>query len=122
MKRSLPKRTPLLSTLKKAAPSLIGSEIPDIGEVRECMDALDLSHGRSSTNIPGKLKKELSWSDESGKDLVKYCEKVSNRSLDCYLVLAGLRLFLGAVLENGALVIGKIVCVLPLKFHAIVID
>jgi len=69
------KRSKRAGGLKKAAPSLIGSEISDIGEVRESMDALCLEHEPSTRyyeNVPGsfKTKKSLSWSDESGRDLV----------------------------------------------------
>jgi len=76
MKRSYTKRS---SGLKKAAPSLIGSEISDIGEVRESLDTMCLEHDSSSSRfVPGsfKSKKSLSWSDELGKELVD--DKVSS--------------------------------------------
>lgn len=68
------KRSKRAGGLKKAAPSLIGSDISDVGEVRESMDAMCLEHEPSTRYIvPGSLKnkKSLSWSDESGKDLVE---------------------------------------------------
>ena len=78
MKRSFTK--PRGPGLKKAAPSLIGSEISDIGEVRESLDTLCLEHApeSSTSDLPGsfKSKKSLSWSDESGKELI---DKVSRR-------------------------------------------
>jgi hypothetical protein len=61
-------------SLKKAAPSLIGSEISE-AELVESLDAVSLygyagSYSSSYTsNLP---KKELSWSDEVGKNLVVY--------------------------------------------------
>jgi len=79
MKRSFTK--PRGPGLKKAAPSLMGSEISDIGEVRESLDTLCLEHGPESSNsdLPGsfKSKKSLSWSDENGKELL--IDKVSCR-------------------------------------------
>jgi hypothetical protein len=69
MKRSLSKAQ--RCTLKKAAPSLIGSEISE-SEVRESLDAMCLHQEISYKHIPGMEKKSLSWSDE----LVIYPEVV----------------------------------------------
>lgn len=78
------------ATLKKASPSLIGSDISEC-EVRESLDAMCLYNNNSNINekscvnfVPGLKKKELSWSDEFGNNLVKYEEEVSQRS-DFYL-------------------------------------
>ena len=71
------KRSKRAGGLKKPAPSLIGSEISDIGEVRESMDTLCLEHGafysgaRYCSGSTFKSKKSLSWSDEIGKELVE---------------------------------------------------
>ena len=68
------KRRPQTHPLKKAAPSLIGSEISET-ELVDSLDAVSLygyagSHRSSYTsNLP---KKELSWSDDVGKNLVIY--------------------------------------------------
>lgn len=79
MKRVLSKQPH--SLLKKSAPSLIGSEVSD-SEVCESLDAMCLYNERSAKYIPGLTKKELSWSDEIGKDLVDYGEEVSVASCD----------------------------------------
>ena len=84
-KMTLSKRVSSLnaSELKKSPPSLLGSEI----SVEECVDTLDgmslVHHNTSSSQ--GKLKpdgtaprKQLSWSDECGKDLVDYGDEVRN--------------------------------------------
>ena len=69
-------------SLKKAAPSLIGSEISE-AELVESLDAVSLygyagSYCSSySSNFP---KKELSWSDDVGKNLVVYEAEVRNRN------------------------------------------
>lgn len=63
-------------TLKKAAPSLLGSEISE-SELVESLDAVSLygyagshlSNYNTTTTMP---KKELSWSDDVGKNLVVY--------------------------------------------------
>jgi hypothetical protein len=47
--------------LKKTPPSLTGSEISDFGEIRESFEGINLDK-----TIPGKIKKEISWSDEVG--------------------------------------------------------
>jgi hypothetical protein len=74
MKRSFSKRS---GGLKKTAPSLIGSEISDMGEIRESLDTLALDGELSSDKLNGQFKKELSWSDESGRgDLVQYVDEV----------------------------------------------
>lgn len=67
-------------TLKKMSPSLIGSELSDIGEVRTSFDSMyvvERMQGGSDRFVPQclKNKKSLSWSDEIGKGLV--VEKVS---------------------------------------------
>jgi hypothetical protein len=72
MKRSLSKAQ--RCTLKKAAPSLTGSEISE-SEVRESLDAMCLRQENSYKHIPGMEKKSLSWSDE----LVIYPEVVRSR-------------------------------------------
>ena len=79
------KRMKRAGALKKSAPSLIGSEISDIGEIRDSMDTLCLEHGdfysgaRYGSGSTFKSKKSLSWSDESGKELVE--NKVSHTVL-----------------------------------------
>lgn len=65
------------SALKKAAPSLLGSDISDVGEVRESLESMCLYQETLSKYIPGLPKKELSWSDESGRELVDYGKEVS---------------------------------------------
>lgn len=69
MKRSFSKR----SALKKTAPSLTGSEVSELAEVGDSLAGMSLS---SNTKL-GSRKKELSWSDESGKDLVEVIQEVS---------------------------------------------
>jgi hypothetical protein len=70
------------SSLKKVAPSLLGSEVSDVGEIRDGLDSMcfddtePMLEGSGSRFEPGRQKRELSWSDEIGKDLVVYCEKV----------------------------------------------
>ena len=79
------KRSKRAGALKKAPPSLVGSEISDICEVRESFDTMCVEHGpfysstryASGSSFTGK--KSLSWSDESGKDLV--VNKVSNSTI-----------------------------------------
>lgn len=74
MKRSFSKG----AGMKKAAPSLVGSEVSEIGEIRDSLDAMCLAD--VAANFPRmRRKKELSWSDESGKDLVHFIDEVSRR-------------------------------------------
>jgi hypothetical protein len=89
MKRSSSKQR---STLKKTAPSLIGSDISDVGEVRESLDSMCLYIERSTKYKLGMPKKELSWSDENGRELVAYDKEVSRR-LRVWLVHVVLRSF-----------------------------
>ena len=66
--------------LKKAAPSLIGSEISET-ELVESLDAVSLygyTGSYSSTFTSNAPKKELSWSDDVGKNLVIYEAEVRN--------------------------------------------
>lgn len=63
---------------KKATPSLIGSEISDT-EMLESLDAICLCNETSPAKLfPVWTKKELSWSDEIGKELVDYGGEVSS--------------------------------------------
>jgi hypothetical protein len=69
------------ASLKKAAPSLNGSEISDF-ELTESLDAVSLYGYNGATNtsfIPGITKKELSWSDEMGKNLVIFETQVRKK-------------------------------------------
>jgi hypothetical protein len=62
------------SSLKKAAPSLAASEISEC-DIADSLDAVSLyGYGGSSVThcISGMTKKELSWSDDVGRDLVIY--------------------------------------------------
>ena len=70
-------------SLKKAAPSLIGSEISE-AELVDSLDAVSLygySGTYSSNYTSGAPKKELSWSDDVGKNLVVYEAEVRARHL-----------------------------------------
>jgi hypothetical protein len=68
MKRSFSRR----SSLKKNTPSLADSEVSELADVGESLEGLSLSKGKH-----GHRKKELSWSDESGKDLAEIIHEVS---------------------------------------------
>lgn len=62
------------TSLKKAVPSLAASEISEC-DIADSLDAVGLyGYGGSSAThcIPGMTKKELSWSDDAGRDLVIY--------------------------------------------------
>jgi hypothetical protein len=81
-------KAPRKSSLKKAPPSLAGSEISDmIGECREGLEGMHLmitdNNNNDNDSIMSPLsrkKKSLSWSDQSGQNLVKYMdEEVSER-------------------------------------------
>jgi hypothetical protein len=90
------KTRPMKSALKKKAPHMIGSEVSDFGDLSEALseyggisDAalqladLDITRNPSSSSSSSAQhsslkmrKKELSWSDESGHDLVNYDNEV----------------------------------------------
>lgn len=74
------RKMPSKSVLKKSAPSMIGSEISEVGECLEALDGMLLDGGQ--TRPLKRCKKELSWSDESGQSLVEYIGEVS-----CFLAL-----------------------------------
>ena len=73
-------------SLKKAAPSLIGSEISET-ELVDSLDAVSLygyTGSYSSNYTSGAPKKELSWSDDVGKNLVIYEAEVRKQQLYCF--------------------------------------
>jgi hypothetical protein len=77
------------SSLKKAAPSLAASEISEC-DLADSLDAVSLyGYGGSSAThcIPGMTKKELSWSDDAGRDLVVYETEV--RISNCHAPVVG---------------------------------
>ena len=76
------------TALKKAAPSLVGSEISEC-DLTESLDAVSLYgySGSTATHcIHGMSKKELSWSDDAGRDLVIYEEVRRTNVPYCYFV------------------------------------
>jgi hypothetical protein len=85
MKRSFSKR----SALKKNTPSLADSEVSALADVGESFEGLSLS----SSPKPCHRKKELSWSDESGKDLAEVIHEVSYSVCTSLLLLAVARTF-----------------------------
>jgi hypothetical protein len=61
-------KQPMKSALKGAAPSLVGSEVSDVGECAAAMDGMVID-AQSFSSLK-KNRKELSWSDEvSGQEL-----------------------------------------------------
>jgi len=75
---NLNKRVPSKSALKKSAPSLVGSEISDVGECSEALEGMHLVDSHGMLHSFKRRKKELSWSDESGQSLVEYVGEVRN--------------------------------------------
>jgi hypothetical protein len=76
------------ASLKKAAPSLIGSEISE-AELVESLDAVSLYGYAGSYSLnynSGIGKKKLSWSDDVGKNLVIYETEVSGKTRKCALL------------------------------------
>ncbi len=76
-------------SLKKAAPSLIGSEISET-ELVDSLDAVSLygyTGTYSSNYTSGAPKKELSWSDDVGKNLVVYEAEVRNTTCVFFVAL-----------------------------------
>jgi hypothetical protein len=71
-----------LSGLKSGGPSLDGSDVSDTGECAlsigsfDCLRLLNSHHSFEPSRA--KLKKQLSWSDGSGKNLVQYDDEVSD--------------------------------------------
>ena len=84
-------KKPRKSALKKTPPSLVGSVISDIGECSEALEGMHLvvnnnnkddsessSSSTLTTCLSQKKRKSLSWSDQSGQNLVEYvCQEVS---------------------------------------------
>jgi hypothetical protein len=74
------------NSLKKAAPSLIGSVISE-AELVDSLEAVSLygyTGSYSSNYTSGAPKKELSWSDDVGKNLVIYETEVRRQHLYCF--------------------------------------
>jgi hypothetical protein len=73
---------------KGGAPSMLGSEISDVGEESACVGVLNSQFSSLCRAAP---KKELSWSDEQGKDLIRYENEVSSQleSRPWWFCLAG---------------------------------
>jgi len=93
------KSKPTKSVLKKSKggpPGMVPSEVSVDGCVGECSEALeDLSLG--AQHVPSSLKgkkKELSWSDESGHDLVEFIGYEVRIARLCLVVSSLLRSFL----------------------------
>jgi hypothetical protein len=75
--------------LKKTPPSLTGSELSDFGEIRESFEGICLD-----STISGKIKKEISWSDELGLGDIRqeFNHKVRNHvcAWDCRLIVTNI--------------------------------
>jgi hypothetical protein len=85
---------PRRSTLKKAPPSMAESEVSTLSfassaagtttkdRIEQCSESLDhmtleeFQNATAATSLSLKRKKELSWSDESGHNLVEYIGEV----------------------------------------------
>lgn len=75
---------PIKSALKKSSPSLAPTdECSDRGSFQSALDSDD-RHGEIFDSEPtfGRKKKELSWSDESGQNLVQYIDALPVSQLE----------------------------------------
>lgn len=76
-----------ISGFTHSTPSMVGSELSDIGESAEPLGSSSLRLGGSHQSLSPKLsKKHLSWSDDLGKNLVLYQNKVSLMERDNYRI------------------------------------
>ena len=62
----------------KSRPHMIGSDLSEIGELLDAADdsAFDDYHRLKPNQCLPRNKKTMSWSDESGQDLVRYLDEV----------------------------------------------
>lgn len=83
----------------KKAPRLVGSDISDFGDCAIQLNAADMEHHFSRSALEdeydlAKSNKKMSWSDESGQDLVQYIG--DDVSVSFYFLVFSLKHWIGS--------------------------